>query len=177
MKYLFYFFVLVILAGLQTGLFSYFRFFGATPNLILLFILGVCLQREGGDWIFVALMGGLLTDYSTGMLPGTFTISFLSAAVLLYLTIHNLVVFELNWKYLVGVVILFTLIANLLSWIISNFALMHSWTQAAIDLRVSAAQFLPATIYNIALAYPVYMLASWLWQLILKYQGKRHRII
>ena len=38
MKYLIYFATLAVLTGIQIGLFHYLAFFGAVPNLLLLFV-------------------------------------------------------------------------------------------------------------------------------------------
>jgi rod shape-determining protein MreD len=177
MKYLIYIFVIVVLAGLQTGLFPYLKFFGVVPNLLLLFVVGTCLQREAEDAFFVALLCGLVVDFQNAVFVGSYTVSFLVLALLLYLAIGRLVVFELNFKYLVVTAALAVVFTGFLAWILSVEATRVGLAVAAIDGHVWRSRLPAEILYNLVLCYPLYALATWVHNSILKLQGKKYRII
>ena len=67
MKYLSYLFWLTILAGFNFGFFSNLSFFGAAPNLFLLFVvLAGSLKEDIFERLFIALIAGLFADYFSG---------------------------------------------------------------------------------------------------------------
>ncbi len=177
MKYLIYFIALIVLAGLQVGLFSYLKFFGAVPNLFLLFLVGCCLQREADDAFFVALLAGLFADLMNGLFIGSYTLSFLILALLLYLVIHQLVVFELSFKYLLTVTLIAVLFTGVLSWLVSLLSIHIGWAPVAVDFHVWWSRLPQELAYNLALSYPLYFLATWIHNSILKIQGQKYRIL
>lgn len=177
MKYVIYLIVIIILAGIQTGLFPYLKFFGAVPDLLLLFVVGSCLQREAEDAFFVALLCGLFVDLQNGVFVGSYTLSFLLLALLLYLVIGRLVVFELNFKYLVAATVAAVVFTGFLAWLISAAAVHFGWAAAAIDPHIWRSRLPQEIAYSLILCYPLYSLATWTHNSILKLQGKKYRII
>jgi rod shape-determining protein MreD len=176
MKYLIYFITVILLVGIHIGLFGYFKFFGVTPNVLLLFVVGCCLQREADDSFFIALVGGIFLDILSGIFVGSFTFAFLLLALLLYFLIRRLVVFELSWRYLLAVTILATIFVNLFAWAADAVAFHYGWSQVVINIQVLKTHIPLEIVYNLLLAYPLYALATWLQNFILNLQGKKHRI-
>lgn len=177
MKYFLYLLTIIILTGIQIGLFHYLALFGTVPNLLLLFVIGSSLQREAEDSFFLALVGGLFLDFSSGLLIGSFALGFLLLALLLYFIIHHLVVFELSWKYLLTVTAVATVFVDACVWLFNNFAYLHNWSTVLVSGQLLRARIVPEILYNLLLAYPLYVLAIWLHNSILRLQGKKHRII
>ncbi len=177
MKYLIYILVIIILTGLQIGLFSYLKLFSVAPNLLLLFLIGVCLQRGSEDSFLVAFLSGLFLEFSIGILPGSYSLPFLILAALLYFVIYRLVVFELSWKYLLAVAIASTIFVELSAWLIGKVALHYSWTIAVVDFGILKRRIIFEIIYNTALIYPIFILAVWINNIILSLQGKKYRIM
>jgi hypothetical protein len=64
-----------------------------------------------------------------------------------------------------------------LAWLISAAAMHANWAAVAIDPRVWRSRLPQDIIYNIVLCYPLYALATWIQNSILKLQGKKYRII
>jgi len=176
-KYLIYAIAIILLAGIHIGLFGYLKFFGVTPNILLLFVVGFCLQREADDSFFIALVAGLFLDFLNGLFIGSFTLAFLLLALLLYFLIHRLVVFELSWRYLLAVAAASTVLADIFAWAASTAALHFGWAQVSIDAQVLKRHLPLEILYNLLLAYPLYALATWLQNFILQLQGKKHRIL
>ena len=161
MKYLIYFFTVVLLFSLNVGVFSYFPIRGALPNLLLIFIVVIALLKEELPEIyFVAFLSGLFLDFSTGVFFGSFTLAFLLLSFLFSLVLERILSFEVNWKYVIAflVVALFFVNACIFSY---NWAAYHiGWAQFDIEIKVIRDQFLPAVFYNLLLLYPVYVVAS-----------------
>ena len=177
MKYFIYCITVIVLAGLNFGLFGYLKVFGVAPDLLLLFVVGASLQRDADDSFYIAFLGGLFMDFYNGLLAGSFTIAFLLVSLLSYLFIHKLVVFELSWRYLFAATILSTVFTALFVWFVTAAVFHAGWMQNSIDIRLLRSHLLIEIVYNSLLAYPIYILASWLKNFILSLQGKAHRII
>jgi cell shape-determining protein MreD len=177
MKYIIYFIAIIILTGINIGLFGNLKLFGISPNILLLFVVGSCLQREAEDSFIVAFISGLFLDFLNGLFIGSFTFSFLLLTLLLYVIIHRLVVFELSWKYLLAITAAATIFINLAAFGINQAAFHYGWSQVSINLHVLTNRLPLEMLYNLALIYPLYALAIVLHNSILRLQGKRHRII
>jgi len=177
MKYFIYFAAIIILVGINTGLFPYIKFFGVQPNLPLLFLVGACLQRDAEDSFFIALCAGLFLDTLSGIFIGSFTFGFLLLALLLFVVIHRLVVFELSWKYLFAVSIFATVFTQACAWAINSAAFHYGWSQVSLNGSQLRNKIVFEIIYNLILAYPLYAFATFLKNGILQLQGKRHRIL
>ncbi len=176
MKYIIYVIVIIILAGLQVGLFGFIKLFGAVPNLLLLFVVGCCLQRDTADSFFVALIAGLFLGFSSSILVGSYSLVFLVLAALLYFIIYRLVVFELNWKYLLAVAAGATIFVEICVWGISKLGTHYAWSAVSLDIFILRRNLVFEVIYNLLLIYPIYLLATSINHIILRLQGKKYRI-
>ena len=177
MKYTIYFIIIILLVGLNVGLFKYIPFFGAVSNLLLLFVVGVSLQREAEESLFIAFISGIFLDYYNGLFIGSFAISFLSVSIIIYFFIHQLVVFELSWRYLFTIVTLSTIFTACLVWALNVLAIHFNFPAAFIDTSELHFHLMAEVIYNLLLAYPLYLLATYLKNFFLNLQGRAHRII
>lgn len=176
MKYLIYLIAIILLVGLQIGLFSELRFFSAVPNLLLLLVIGSSLQREDVDAFFIALVSGLFLDYYTGLFIGSFTAAFVISAVVLYGVLHSLVVFDVSIKYLISITIGMTIFVHVFIWALNAFSFRFGLSVASMDAGLLRGPLLGAILYNCLLAYPMYLASTWLKNLTLYVQGKKHRI-
>ena len=109
MKYLTYIIAVIFLFSLNIGLFPMLKINGYMPNLLLLLLIFFAFEKEGLDFFFVALLGGLFIDVHSAVFFGSFTLAFLCCALILHLAANQLVILELNWKYLSAAVIFSTL--------------------------------------------------------------------
>ena len=105
MKYPAYFFWLCLLAGINFGIFSNLTFFGAVPNLFLLFVIfSASLKGDLFERLFTAFLCGLFADYWNGgffwrFYVGIFTplSYFAGAKVGLYACGHGLEIFYFDF--------------------------------------------------------------------------------
>ncbi len=99
MKYLIYTIAIILLVAVNYGLFPLLRIGGAIPNLLFLFVVLYALQRNNEHVIFIALVSGLFVDFYNGLLVGGYTLAFVLLGYILYQFIHEVAVYELDWKY------------------------------------------------------------------------------
>jgi rod shape-determining protein MreD len=173
MKYFLYFIAVIILAALNVGLFSHLKFLGAAPDLLLLFVIAFSLEKDNDDNFIVATMSGLMLDLYSGLMIGSFALSFLLVAILLQLFLKRFLVNDLTWKTVVLMVVAATALATGSVVGLNALAGAASLMPFYLVPRAALAHLLPEIIYNIALLYPVYLAASWLKSLILELTVKR----
>lgn len=176
MKYLIYIVSIIVLIGIQVGLFSELRFFSAVPNLSLLLVIGFCLQREDTDAFFIAILSGFFLDYNSGLLLGSFASVFFIVALILHMVLHSLVVFEVSIKYLVSITIGVTIFVQVYIWLIHMVGFHYGWSSLYVDPYVLKTPLFATIFYNCLLAYPMYLAATWLKNLTLLVSGRKHRI-
>src|SRR3989344_6272424 len=102
MKYLIYLISIIVLLGLNLGLFNNFQINGQIPNLLFLFCLCFSLEKsaKGGsasggidyDFFFVSFISGLFLDFYSTSFFGGFTLAFLCLSFLLHLMATNVIV-------------------------------------------------------------------------------------
>jgi rod shape-determining protein MreD len=86
--------------AMTVGFFNNFLLFGSVPNLLLILVVFLAVNEKGNFFLILSFLAGLLLDFSTGLLPGSFALGFLFAAVLLSQIGQRTVSFERNWKFL-----------------------------------------------------------------------------
>jgi cell shape-determining protein MreD len=69
----------------------------------LFLVIYISLKEKGDFYLPLAFLCGLLLDFSTGLLPGSFAASFLFIAYTLRQVSLSLVDFGPNWKFLPGI--------------------------------------------------------------------------
>ena len=156
MKYLSYFFWLTILAGLNFGVFSSLDFFGAAPNLLLIFVvLAGSLRESIFERLLVALICGLFADYFNGGFFGGYSFSFLFLCLSIQVARTFLTLSVMDWGYFLAVFVLAFVFTGLFVWLY-NFAVFRlHWTEFH-DSFTGFAQKWPAElVYNLVLFLPV----------------------
>ena len=156
MKYIAYTIGIIIALALQAGLFGYFKIWNTVPNLLLLMVITLSLEKEDYDFFIVSAIAGLFLDLYSGSFPGTFMFGFLFTAYLLHLTAQSVVVYETNWKYLAGFLLGAMLASYLWAWGYSNFVFKLGWWPMYISGQDIRHIFLAQLLYNAVLAYPVF---------------------
>ncbi len=156
MKYAIYFFIIIILAGVNFGVFPTLSFYGVLPNLLLILLVTVSLSKAKPELsFFVAFIGGLILDFSSGIFFGSFTITFLCLALILELITKNFLVIDIDWKYQIIIFILVLILANLLLYGFSLLAFYLHWVKEKADFTPLKGTLLPFLAYNLLLFYPI----------------------
>lgn len=177
MKYLIYFFLIVVVFSINVGVFGQLKFFGATPDLLLLLIIFISADKNSdNDFLPVAFFSGLLMDVYSGLLVGSFTVPFLLAGLSLYLITEKVIVYEFSWKYAVLLAALATFGTHVLMWGYGAAGKNLGWFPYAIGRQSAIRLFFPELAYNILLLYPVYQLTQWAKRLISKIEVRRRRL-
>jgi cell shape-determining protein MreD len=162
MKYLIYLIAIIILLGVNLGLFNNLQIQSQIPNLLFLLTLFFALEKKDYDFFFIALISGIFLDFFSAGFFGGFTLAFLAVAFGAHLVAANLLVAELNWKTLslalLGALVFF----NLTLWAYGLAAFKLSFSLQYIGIKIFTSRFLASFFYNWLLLYPVYLFFTFL---------------
>ena len=155
MKYLSYLFWLTILAGFNFGFFSNLSFFGAAPNLLLLFVvLAGSLKEDIFERLFIALIAGLFADYFSGGFFGGFVFSFFFLCLLLQASKASFTLAEMDWKYFLSVLIFSYVFTGAFVWCYNFMAFRLHWTELYTSFFGFVKRWPPEIAYNLVLFLP-----------------------
>src|SRR5438132_835918 len=113
MKYLLYIIFVILLLSINVGFFSYFSIWGVVPNLLFLVVIIIALEGKAFGFFYVSVIAGLFLDFYSTSFVGSFTFAFLILSFSLHLLVRNVFMFEINWKYLSGIVLICLLLVNI----------------------------------------------------------------
>lgn len=178
MKYFIYLLAIIILLGVNLGLFSGLKIQGQLPNL--LFLLTVCfamIKQDGEDYLFVAFVAGLFLDFYSTRFFGSFTLALLLLALFLRQLMSNILALALNWKILSLAVVFSWTALNILLWFYALLAAKFNWIGYSADFKTIFSALPAGLFYNLLLLYPVYLLANFLKKLIVDLSFKGRGVI
>lgn len=177
MKYAIYFFIIIILAGVNFGVFPFLSFYGVLPNLLLILLVVVSLSKAKPEFsFFIAFFSGLILDFSSGIFFGSFTITFLCLVLILELITKNFLVIDIDWKYQIIIFILVLILTHLLLYGFNLLAFYFHWVKERVDLASLKETLLPFLAYNLLLFYPIKRLVNAFNFLERKYFNKQNII-
>src|ERR1700690_3255463 len=162
MKYLVYLIAIIVLLGVNLGVFNYFPIKEQIPNLLLLLVLLFALEKKDFDFFFLAFVSGLFLDFYSAGFFGGFTLAFLAVSLAAHLVVDNIFVFEINWKTLSLSLLVGLAIFNLVIWAYGLLAYKLSWESEYINIGVYISHFPVNFLYNWLLLYPVYLFFTFL---------------
>ncbi|MFA5990655.1 MAG: hypothetical protein WC794_00205 [Candidatus Doudnabacteria bacterium] len=166
MKYLIYTIAITLLLGINLGLFGNLPFFGQTPNLLFLLTFYFALEKKDLDFFFIAFVSGLFLDFFSVHFFGGYTIALLVTASLLYLFTQNFILQDINWKFLIGILLGSMAVARILLWFYAvSVAVMHLAPETD-SLKVYFSDFTWSFLYNLLLMYPIYFFYGYLRKLV-----------
>ena len=156
MKYVILFLSLLVLQVLQAGFLDQLGL-GPVGNLLLLFITVSVILESLAFGLFLALVSGLMLDFTSGTLDGTLLTAMLLAWVVTYLFIHKTVAGEPNRLILFSAVIFSTLVFALTTAGV-NRVMGYFGIDGFLDIEFLLGRKLIADLAaNILLSYPVYL--------------------
>src|SRR5581483_2002403 len=157
MKYFIYLIAIILVAGLNAGVFNNLQIRGQAPNFLLLLAVCFTLEKKDFDFFFVCFFCGLLLDFYSSGFFGGFTLAFLGIGLILHIFSGNFLVTELNWKTLSLVIALALAFLDFVLCLYGLAAFKFNWTYQVIGFKVFAGSFIPALLYNLLLLYPAYL--------------------
>jgi len=166
MKYLLYLLAIIILVGINIGLFNNLQIGGQIPNLLLLLVLYFSLDKDSYDFFFLAFVSGIFLDFYSADAFGAFTLAFLLVAISARILSSRVVVLEANWKYLTLLLLGSLLCFDLVVWLYGLAAYSLGLSLGYVSIRAFTASLIPGFFYNWLLLYPMYMLYDFLKNLI-----------
>lgn len=166
MKYFIYIISIIILLGLNVGLFNNLQIRGQIPNLLLLLTLYCSLEKKGYEFFFVAFIAGIFLDFYSVNFFGSFTLAFLVLALAIHFLSGSLMVLEVNWRSLTLLLLASLLLVNFTLWLYGFLAFKLNLTADYESIVVFIKSFPAEFFYNWLLLYPMYLLSNLLKRLI-----------
>jgi cell shape-determining protein MreD len=160
MKYIIYIATIIVLLGINVGVFSNLQFFSGVPNLLLLFVIIFSLENESRDFLIVAALSGMILDFYSGAFIGSFTIGFLLLALAVQAVSNSFLALEINWKYLAGLTVGGWVLVYLFVWVYGYYTYKLGWNPAFIEFVTVRNKIIPEVVYNLLLLYPMFLLGS-----------------
>ena len=117
MKYFIYLLAIIILLGVNLGLFNNLQFGGQIPNFLLLLTVYFSLEKKDFDFFFIAFVCGVFLDFYSANFFGGYTLAFLATALALHIFVNYILVLEVNWKSLTGLIFCSLVLVNFLLWL------------------------------------------------------------
>jgi cell shape-determining protein MreD len=162
MKYIAYLISIVLLVGINLGLFTQIPLKGQIPNLLFLFALCASLEKKDFDFFFISFVCGVVLDfYSVGFF-GAFTLGLLVVGLCMHFAANNILVLEFNWKSLSGALLSAFLILNLIVWLYGFAAFKLNWAPEPAGFKIFMGDFIWGLLYNWLLLYPTYLFFNFL---------------
>ena len=162
MKYFIYLISIIILLGLNLGLFSLFPIRGQLPNLLFLMALCASLWKKDFDFFFISLISGLFLDFfSTGFF-GAYTLALLTMSLCLHLFANNVLITEFNWKTLSVAAAFSWLFFSIMVWLYSLAAFKLNLNVENIGFKFFIGGFFPSLFYNLLLLHPIRAVSNFL---------------
>lgn len=165
-KYLIYTIAIILLFGINLGLFGNLSVFGQVPNLLFLLMIYFALEKKELDFFYIAFLSGLFLDFFSVHFFGGYTLSFLVLSAVLYSLTQNFILQDLNWKFLIGVLLGSMAVLQIFLWCYASaVAVMHLSAEPE-SLGVYFNNFVWNFLYNLLLFYPVYFYYGYLRKLV-----------
>ncbi|MEK7161325.1 MAG: hypothetical protein AAB729_01390 [Patescibacteria group bacterium] len=166
MKYLIYTIAIILLFGINLGLFGNLPFFGKTPSLLFLLTIYFALEKKDLDFFFIAFVSGVFLDFFSAHFFGAYTMSLLVLAAGLHLFTQNFILQELNWKFLIGVLLGSLALLQTFLWLYALSVSSMHLAQETESLGIYFNGFAGSFFYNLFLMYPVYFFYGYLRKLV-----------
>ncbi len=155
MKYFIYFLAIILLLGLNLGVFSSLKIWGIAPNLLLIFVMIFTFSDSSFDFVFIALLSGIFLDVYSPLYFGSFSISLLLLAYCLYFLVHNVLTFEIDWKFFSLILAGSLLFVFLCLWGYNKFIFRLGLSTTYTNFHFFTSRFLIEFLYSWALFFPM----------------------
>ena len=177
MRYFIYLLSIFLFLVLNLGLLTLLPLFGQIPNLLFLFVLCSALGKKEYDFMFIALVSGILLDFFSPLFFGGFTFAFLSIALAVYLFSNFVFAIELSFRTL-GISTVFAWVAlNLIVWLWQLTSFKLGLSPYYVNFGVTAQGLLTGLVYNLLLLYPMYVVYDYLMHKLQNYEVRSRGVV
>ncbi len=165
MKKLILFVSIIILFGLNIGIFPYLKIFGTVPNLLLLFLIFFVLEKKDNEIYFVAFFSGLFLDFTSGWLIGGYTFSLLFVAFILSFISYRLAIFKISLKSISLAIVFCLLVSKIVVLAFGFLAFKFNLWPVEVRVGLIRPEIFAEIFYNLLLAYPIYLFTRFIVEL------------
>ncbi|HYV33994.1 MAG TPA: hypothetical protein VE973_04065 [Candidatus Limnocylindria bacterium] len=177
MKYLFYILAIIILLGLNLGIFGNLQVQNQIPNLLLLLVICFSLEKKGFDFFFIAFISGIFLDSFSAGFFGGFTLSLITLGLLIHFLSNNLMVMEINWKSLIVLMLGSLVFVNFTLWLYGLISFKLNASPDYVNFHSFISGFAISFLYNLTLLYPMYLFYNILRNNIDSYSIRRRGVV
>jgi rod shape-determining protein MreD len=135
---------------------SYFAFFGLAPNLLLLLLIILAFDEKSLNFLFIAIVGGLLLDFASGFPIGAYLLSFLVLGLVLHIVSSRMHILGFGYRVLPVIITLSVLITNAWLYIYLFLSGVFKLTPFTLSVQILSRNILWQVLYNLLLFLPVY---------------------
>lgn len=146
-------FIIYILGQIMV---SYFAFFGLAPNLLLLLLIILAFDEKSLNFLFIAIVGGLLLDFASGFPVGAYLLSFLVLGIILHVLSSRMHILGFGYRVLPIVIGLAVLITNAWLYVYLFLASVFKLTTITLNVQILSHNLIWQVLYNLILFLPVY---------------------
>lgn len=156
MKYLVLLASIFILYIVGQIIVSYFAFFGLAPNLLLLLLIILAFDEKSTNFIFIAIVGGLLLDFASGFPIGAYLLAFLVLGLVLHIVSSRMHILGFGYRVLPVVITLAVIITNAWLYIYLFLSGVFKLTTFTLSVQILSRNIIWQVLYNLILFLPVY---------------------
>jgi hypothetical protein len=161
MHYLVYAIFIYIIAAVNAGIFPALSIWGAIPQLLVLTCTILAITEDDLHLMFfVGLIGGIMWELETSIVPGSLTLGYMLATGIIYLLSRRVFFIQDRVKYLPVFLLSFHLF--LVFWVVSInfFAMRLGLSRVPVQFSSYLALALPSFLYSLVFLYPMYILLA-----------------
>lgn len=135
------------------------------------------LDKKDYDFFFIAFISGIYLDFFSAHFFGAFTFSLLFLSSILHIVTQNFIIRELNWKFVVGLLLSSLAVFRVFLWIYAIAVSVMHLSQPTEAINVYFNGFFWSFVYNLLLLYPVYLFYRYLKKLTDNFTVKRRSLV
>ncbi len=174
MRYIVYIILIGAIIGITFGIFSVWGWNGLVPDLILLLVIALSVVFDTLDYLFVAIVGGIWLDVVYGLPIGSFTIPLALCGTISSYVLRRWLFSEIRWYHFVGAIAAATVLVKVWVWLYANLLFIFHWFSYGVSGKEMSGHLVFGIIFNVILAYPVYVVVEAFARSQLRWQ--KHRI-
>ncbi len=156
MKYLALLAAIFIVFILGQVIVSYFALFGLAPNLLLLLVIILAFDEKSFNFLFVAILGGIVLDFASGFPIGSYLMVFVLLGMVLHIVSSRMHILGFGYRILPIVIALAVIITNMWLYIYLFLVGVFKLTTFTLSVQILSRNVIWQILYNLLLFLPVY---------------------
>lgn len=171
MRYIIFTLIIIINFVLTKDLFGQITLAGAIPNLNLLLVIIVAAESDRLDFLFVALIAGIITDVGFGLPIGSFALAYLFSGFLSHMLFHGPLSLSITWKNFAIATVAGVLVTYVWTVLFSKIVIALGILPFSLSFVELSHIIFFILLYNMIVAFPLF----WIYTGVIGYTNKFNR--